>query len=79
VLQAVLHYGIVPPAGTPRTVVERLNRELVAALAADEVRARLIAEGAEALPGSPEDYAADIDREKRKWSRIVRASGAKVE
>lgn len=74
--EAVLHYGIVAPAGTPRPVVERLTRELVVALGSDEVRARLVAE---ALPGSPEDYAADIDREERKWSRIVRASAAKVE
>jgi hypothetical protein len=38
-----------------------------------------VADGAEPLPGSPEDYAADIDREERKWSQVVRVSGAKVE
>jgi tripartite-type tricarboxylate transporter receptor subunit TctC len=77
--EAVLHYGIVAPAGTPRAIVDRLNAALNAALAESEVRARIVADGAEPLPGTPEDYAADIDREETKWSQIVKLSGAKVE
>jgi tripartite-type tricarboxylate transporter receptor subunit TctC len=77
--EAVLHYGIVAPAGTPRAIVDKLNAALNAALAEGEVRARIAADGAEPLPGTPEDYAADIDREETKWSRIVKLSGAKVE
>ena len=50
------------PAGTPRPIVERLNRELNAALATEEVRKRLANEGAEPWLSTPEDYAADIDR-----------------
>ncbi len=77
--EAVLHYGIVAPAGTPRPVIDRLNAALNAALAADDVRARIAADGAEPLPGTPEDYVADIDREETKWSKIVKISGAKLE
>jgi tripartite-type tricarboxylate transporter receptor subunit TctC len=77
--EAVLHYGIVAPAGTPRAVVDKLNAALRAALAEPDVRDRIVSDGAEPLPGSPEDYAADIDREETKWSEIVRRSGAKVE
>ena len=44
-----------------------------------EVREHIVADGAEPLPGTPEDYAADIDREETKWSKIVKVSGAKVE
>jgi tripartite-type tricarboxylate transporter receptor subunit TctC len=77
--EAVLHYGIVAPAGTPRAIVDRLNRELRAALASDEVRARLATAGAEPLPSTPEEYAADIDREETKWSRIVKEAGVKAE
>jgi tripartite-type tricarboxylate transporter receptor subunit TctC len=76
---AVLRYGLVAPAGTPRAVIERLNKALQATLALDEVRNRLAVEGAEPLPGSPEDYAADIDREETQWSKIIKASGAKAE
>jgi tripartite-type tricarboxylate transporter receptor subunit TctC len=77
--EAVLHYGIVAPAGTPRPVVEKLNAALNAALANDEVKRRLAVEGAEALPMSPDDYASDIAREETKWSEIIRRSGMKAE
>ena len=77
--ESVLHYGIVAPAGTPRPIVEKLNAAMQAALAEADVRERIIADGAEPLPGTPEDYAADIDREETKWSKVVRVSGAKVE
>jgi tripartite-type tricarboxylate transporter receptor subunit TctC len=69
---AAIHYGLVAPAGTPRAIVERLNAELVAALAADDVRTRLASEGGTPLPGSPQDYAAEIDREEAKWGELVR-------
>ena len=78
-LEASLRYGLVAPAGTPRPIIERLNKELNAVLATEGVRKQLAAEGAEPLPGTPEDYAADIDREETKWSKIVKASGAKIE
>jgi tripartite-type tricarboxylate transporter receptor subunit TctC len=77
--EAVLHYGIVAPAGTPRAIVDKLNAALNAALAEPEVRAKIVADGADPLPGTPEDYAADIDREETKWSKVVKLSGAKVE
>ena len=77
--EAVLHYGIVAPAGTPRPVVEKLNAALNAALGNDEVKKRLAVEGAEALPASPDEYAADIGREETKWSEIIRKAGVKGE
>jgi tripartite-type tricarboxylate transporter receptor subunit TctC len=77
--EAVLHYGIVAPAGTPRPVVDKLNAAMRAALASADVQARIDTDGAEAFPSTPEQYAADIDREETKWSEIVRRSGAKAE
>jgi tripartite-type tricarboxylate transporter receptor subunit TctC len=77
--EAVLRYGLVAPAGTPAAIIARLNKELNAALAAADVRERLAFEGAEPLPSTPEEYAADIDREETQWSKVVRESGAKVE
>jgi tripartite-type tricarboxylate transporter receptor subunit TctC len=77
--ESVLHYGLVAAAGTPRAIVEKLNAALREALADDSLRARLATEGAEPLPSTPEEYAADIDREEIKWSKIVRESGAKGE
>jgi tripartite-type tricarboxylate transporter receptor subunit TctC len=77
--EAVLRYGLVAPPGTPRPMIEKLNSALNAALASPEVRARLAIDGAEPLPGTPADYAADIDREETQWSKVVKASGAKAE
>ena len=77
--EAVLRYGLVAPAGTPRPIIDRLNRELRTVLATEEMRKRLAIEGAEPLPSTPEDYAADIDREETKWSKLVHALGLKGE
>jgi tripartite-type tricarboxylate transporter receptor subunit TctC len=74
---AVLTYGIVAPAGTPRPIVERLNKELRAALATDEVKRRLTQEGAEPMPTTPEEHAAVIDNEETKWSAIIRSMDVK--
>ena len=76
---AAIRYGLVAPAGTPRAIVERLNKELQAALAADDLRARLASEGAVPLPGTPEDYAAEIDREEAKWGALVKQLNLKIE
>ena len=77
--EAVLHYGIIAPAGTPRPIVDKLNAALRGALASDEVKNRLAVEGSEPMPTTPEEYAADIDREETLWSAIVKKSGAKAE
>src|ERR1700757_3784921 len=77
--EAVLHYGIVAPAGTPRPIIDTLGAALRAAVMSDDLKARLADDGAEPLAATPQEYAADIDREETKWSAIVKASGAKAE
>jgi tripartite-type tricarboxylate transporter receptor subunit TctC len=72
-----LRYGLAAPAGTPRPIIERLNKELNAALASDEVKKRLATEGADPISGTPEDYAKDIDREETKWSVLIKRIGLK--
>ncbi|HWE21884.1 MAG TPA: tripartite tricarboxylate transporter substrate binding protein [Hyphomicrobiaceae bacterium] len=76
--EAVLHYGIVAPASTPRPIVDKLNAALRAALASEETKTILVSTGADAMPSTPEEYAADIDREETRWSRIVREIGVKM-
>jgi tripartite-type tricarboxylate transporter receptor subunit TctC len=76
---ASLYYGLVAPAGTPRPIIDRLNKELRAALASDEVRKQLTQDGTELTPGTPEDYAAFIDKDEKKWSQLVKASGVEQE
>jgi len=76
---ATLYYGLVAPAGTPRPIVERLNRELQTALGFDEVRRRIFNEGGEPMPTTPEEHAAIIDRDETKWSGLIRSIGLKAE
>jgi tripartite-type tricarboxylate transporter receptor subunit TctC len=68
------------PKGTPRAVVERLNREANAAMASDEVKERLAKLGIDAVESStPESTAKFIRDEAEKWAPIVKATGAQVE
>ena len=70
--EAVLHYGMLAPAGTPPAIVTRLNRELRTLIDTAEVRARIAADGGDPLPSTAEEFAADIDREETKWSALIR-------
>jgi tripartite-type tricarboxylate transporter receptor subunit TctC len=77
--EAVQYYGLAAPAGTPRPIIERLNKELRTILAADEMKKRLIADGSDPAPSTPEEYAANIQREEAKWAALVKKLGLKIE
>jgi len=77
--ESVLHYGLLAPAGTPRPIIERLNRALRALVETAEVKQRIFAEGGDPLASTPEEYASDIDREETKWGALVRRLNLKVE
>jgi tripartite-type tricarboxylate transporter receptor subunit TctC len=72
-----LRYGILAPAGTPRAIVDKLNKQLDAALATDEVKKRILNAGAEVVAGTPEDYAGVIDREETMWGELIKSAGLK--
>ncbi len=72
-------FGLLAPAGTPREVIAKWNADVVRILNSPEVRERLTAQGAEPAPTTPEQFAAFIGQELRKYARIVKASGAKVD
>jgi tripartite-type tricarboxylate transporter receptor subunit TctC len=76
---AAIRYGLSAPAGTPRPIIERLNKELRAAVSSDDMRERLAREGAEPIASTPEEYAAEIDAEEIKWSAIVKSLNLKIE
>ena len=77
--EATQQYGLVAAAGTPPAIVEALNRALRTALASDEVRKRLAADGAEPVPSTPEEHALLIEQEHAKWTRLVNEIGFKPE
>jgi tripartite-type tricarboxylate transporter receptor subunit TctC len=65
------YWGIVAPAGTPRAIVARLNAEMQKVLAQPEVRERLEREGAELVPGAPEQLGAIIERDLAHWKKLI--------
>jgi tripartite-type tricarboxylate transporter receptor subunit TctC len=72
-------FGLLAPAGTPPEVVAKWNADVTKILSAPEMRERLAAQGAEAAPTTPDEFAAFIRTELAKYARIVKASGAKVD
>jgi tripartite-type tricarboxylate transporter receptor subunit TctC len=77
--EAVQYYGLAAPAGTPRPIIDRLNKELRGILVTDEMKQRLLQEGSEATPGTPEDYAANIQSEEGKWAALIKKLGLKLD
>jgi tripartite-type tricarboxylate transporter receptor subunit TctC len=77
--EASLYYGLVAPAGTPQAIIERLSKALQAALVSDEVKKQLALDGTEITFGTPQEYAAFIDRDEKKWAELVKASGVEQE
>lgn len=65
-------FAVLAPAGTPRAIVDRFNREINRAFSDAEVRAAFAAEGSEPVGGTPEQLAQSIRSGIAKWSRIVR-------
>ena len=68
-------YGIVTPVSTPRAVIERLNREIVAAVRSSDMAKRLLADGSEAVGSTPEEFRAVIMADRDKWARLIRERG----
>jgi tripartite-type tricarboxylate transporter receptor subunit TctC len=72
-------YGVGAPKNTPVEIVQKLSKEINAALADPKMKARLTSLGGTVLDGSPSEFGTLIADETRKWAKVVKFSGAKVE
>lgn len=72
-------WGILVPAGTPRSIVERLHKELATIVASPETRKRFEAEGADPLQMGPDEFTRFIAAETIKWARVVKEANIKAE
>ncbi|MGA8969033.1 MAG: tripartite tricarboxylate transporter substrate binding protein [Pseudolabrys sp.] len=77
--EAVLHYGLLAPAGTPKEIVEKLNGELRKLVDNPDVQKQIHNEGGDPMTSTAAEYAADIDKEETKWGGLVKRLGLKVE
>lgn len=78
-MRPVPGYGLAAPAGTPRAIIELLNRETVAAMKASDIIERLSFEGVIPVGNSPEEFAAYIRAEHARIGRVIRATDAKFD
>lgn len=68
-------YGIIAPASTPRSIIERLNREIVTAIRHPDIVKRLLADGSEAVGSSPSEFRSIISADRDKWAKLIRDRG----
>jgi tripartite-type tricarboxylate transporter receptor subunit TctC len=71
--------GMLVPAKTPPEIVKRLNTEILKALASNDVKAKLAAQGADPLGSTPVEYGAYIKSEIERWTKVVKLTGASLE
>ncbi len=71
-------FGVVTRAGTPRTIIDRLNRETVAALSAGELKERLTAIGFDMFTGTPEEFASFMKNDRARAAKVIKAAGIKA-
>ncbi len=72
-------YGILATGGTPKAVVSKLHADIARALAASDVKDRLLAQGFEPLGSPPDEFSRYLKSEAVKWAKVVKESGAKVD
>ena len=71
-------YGMVAPAATPKTIIEKLHQDMVVVLGSSEVRDTLLARGIEAEASTPAEFTAYIKSETEKWGKVIRAAQLKA-
>lgn len=76
---AVTWFAMFAPARTPAETVRLLNRDMVAIIGSPPVRAWLVAQGTEPVPGTPEELAAFLKSDIEKWGKVIRAAGIRAE
>jgi tripartite-type tricarboxylate transporter receptor subunit TctC len=72
-------FGVLAPAGTPKDIVNKLQQEIAKSLSTPQVKEKLIAQGADPVGNTPEQFAEHIRNETKKWAKVVKESGAKID
>lgn len=73
--EAISLIGLWAPAGTPRALIERINRESVRVLKTSDTRERFMTVGLDAVGSSPEEFAAYIKSDVTRWSKVIKDAG----
>ena len=76
--EAIAWYGLLAPAGTPRYVVDKVQREVARVVAMPEFREALIGQGSDPVGSTPEEFSNRIRTELAQWSDLVKQAGLKL-
>ena len=74
-----LWYGLLAPAGTPGFIINKINSEVRKALDSPDIREKLLAQGAEPIPGTPQAFATFMQEEMARWAPVVKQAGVKLD
>jgi tripartite-type tricarboxylate transporter receptor subunit TctC len=72
-------YGLIAPPATPKPIIDRVAAETAKAMQTPDVIKRLVAEGSEAVGGTPRDFAAHLRAEQAQWSKVIKQAGIRGE
>jgi tripartite-type tricarboxylate transporter receptor subunit TctC len=72
-------YGLIAPPATPKPIVDRISAETAKAMQTPDMMKRLVAEGSEAVGGTPRDFAAHLRAEQAQWSKVIKQAGIRGE
>ena len=78
-IESNVWFGMFATARTPPAIVTKVNRDVVAALKLQEAKDALLAQGAEAVPMTPEEFGAFLKQEIAKWGKVIREAGIKAQ
>jgi tripartite-type tricarboxylate transporter receptor subunit TctC len=74
-IESNVWFGLFAPARTPKAIIAKINRDVVYSLRLPEARDALLAQGAEAVPTTPEEFGAFVKREIAKWGKVIKEAG----
>ena len=77
--EAYVWMGLMAPKGTPASIVDKLQREVVHALSTDEVKTYMATAGIEIVGSTPSEFGAFFRAEKERWAKVIRETGAKID
>jgi tripartite-type tricarboxylate transporter receptor subunit TctC len=78
-IESSVWFGLLAPAGTPKAIVDKINRDTVEILRSDEAKAALLRHGAEPVPTSQKEFEAFLKAEIAKWGRVIKTAGIQAQ
>ena len=69
-------FGFMAPAATPKAIIDKVSKDVARIIAMPEVRDRILAQASVPISNTPEEYAAFIQAETKKWAAVIKKSGA---